>query len=114
MLFMLLNLPPLKWLRNRKPAKKSKPMFPRRVPTFEQLEIRWMPSAVTLGLYNDTSIGAKFTSDGRLQGTIYDPGYSVANKAVTFTGSVTGTATTNSSGYFLFTPTLSTQGAYNS
>jgi len=80
----------------------------------EYLEIRWMPSAVTLGLYNDTSIGAKITSDGRLQGTISDPGYSVANKTVTFTGGVTGTATTNASGYFLFTPTLSSQGAYSS
>src|SRR5438132_3992855 len=115
MLFMLLNLPPLKWLRTRKSANKpSNRMFPRLMPEFEQLEVRFMPSAVTLGLYNDTSIGAKLTSDGRLQGTISDPGYSVANKTVTFTGGVTGTTTTNSSGYFLYTPTLSSQGAYNS
>src|SRR5437899_12923646 len=88
--------------RNRKSASKaSKPMFPRRHLECETLEIRWLPSAVTLGLYNDTSIGAKITSDGRLQGTISDPGYSVASKTVTFTGGVTGTATTDANGYFL-------------
>src|SRR5437870_5019296 len=105
----------LKWLRGKKSTPNSKkPMFPCRRPDFEQLEVRFMPSAVTLGLYNDTSIGAKITSDGRLQGTISDPGYSVASKTVSFTGGVTGTATTNASGYFLFTPTLSSQGAYSS
>src|SRR5438552_9199061 len=113
---MLLNFSPWKWLRARKSARKSlnKPLFKRFHPELERLEIRWLPSAVTLGLYNDTSIGAKLTSDGRLQGTISDPGYSVANKTVTFTGGVTGTSTTNSSGYFLFTPTLSSQGSYSS
>src|SRR5438132_4109360 len=114
MLFMLLNLPPLKWLRTRKPASKpSNRMFPRLMPTFEQLEVRWMPSAVTLGLYNDTSIGAKFTSDGPLTGTIADPGYSLASKTVTFSGGVSGTTTTDANGYFLYTPTLSSQGAYS-
>src|SRR5207237_4228136 len=114
MLFILLNLPPLRWLRNRQRAKKSsRQMFPRRTPTFEQLEICWMPSAVTLGLYNDTSIRAKLTSDGRLTGTISDPGYSVASKTVTFSGGVSGTTTTDANGYFLYTPTLSSQGAYS-
>jgi len=53
---------------------------------------------VTLGLYNDTSIGAKFTNDGRLDGTISDPGYSVANKTVTFSGGLSGTTTTDKGG----------------
>ena len=69
---MMLNFSLRRWWQSRKsarkPARRSKPMFPRRYPDFEQLEIRWMPSAVTLGLYNDTSIGAKVTSDGRLTG----------------------------------------------
>src|SRR5947209_12460807 len=116
---MMLNLSLSRWWRSRKSARrssirKSKPMFPKLYPTFEQLEVRWMPSAVTLGLYNDTSIGAKFTSDGRLQGTISDPGYSVASKTVTFSGGVSGSTTTDANGYFLYTPTLSSQGAYNS
>src|SRR5438309_548723 len=107
---------PWKWLKSRKQTKtsgKRKTMFKRFYPEIERLEIRWLPSAVTLGLYNDTSIGAKITSDGRLQGTISDPGYSVASKTVTFTGGVTGTAITGANGYFLYTPTLSSQGAYN-
>src|SRR5439155_13911165 len=53
-------------------------------------------------------------SDGRLQGTISDPGYSVANKTVTFTGGISGSTTTDANGYFVYTPTLSSQGAYNS
>src|SRR5438445_1913647 len=105
----------LGWRRARKAAERTrKPLFSRLRPTFEQLEVRWMPSAVTLGLYNDTSIGAKYTSDGRLQGTISDPGYSVGSKTVTFSGGISGSTTTNANGYFLYTPTLSTQGAYNS
>src|SRR5260370_8335102 len=59
-------------------------------------------------------MGGKFTGDGRLQGWIADPGCSVASKTVTFTGGVTGTTSTDSNGYFLYTPTLSSQGAYNS
>src|SRR5947209_13868675 len=112
---MLLNFSPWKWLRARKSARKSlnKPLFKRFHPELERLEIRWLPSAVTLGLYNDTSIGAKFTSDGRLTGTISDPGYSVASKTVTFSGGVSGTTTTDANGYFLYTPTLSSQGAYS-
>jgi hypothetical protein len=48
---MLRNFSIRQWWRTRKAVKKSsKPMFPRRKPEFEQLEIRWMPSAVTLGL----------------------------------------------------------------
>jgi len=78
---------PWKWLKSRKQTKtssKRKTMFKRFYPEIERLEIRWLPSAVTLGLYNDTSIGAKFTNDGRLDGTISDPGYSVSNKTVSF------------------------------
>ena len=65
------SLLPWKRIQSSKSAKKTGKPKPRRlIPTFEQLEVRFMPSAVTLGLYNDTSIGAKFTSDGRLGGTI--------------------------------------------
>ena len=40
----------------------------------------------------------KFTNDGRLDGTISDPGYSVANKTVTFSGGLSGTTTTDKGG----------------
>src|SRR5438445_3571823 len=112
----MFDFSPWKWLKSRKQTKtssKRKTMFKRFYPEIERLEIRWLPSAVTLGLYNDTSIGAKFTSDGRPTGTISDPGYSVASKTVTFSGGVSGTTTTDANGYFLYTPTLSSQGAYS-
>src|SRR5437763_5317899 len=112
----MFDFSPWKWLKSRKQTKtssKRKTMFKRFYPEIERLEIRWLPSAVTLGLYNDTSIGAKFTSDGRLGGTISDPGFSVANKTVTFSGGLTGTTTTDANGNYLYSPTLSNQ-AYNS
>ncbi|TMQ30316.1 MAG: hypothetical protein E6K70_24350, partial [Planctomycetota bacterium] len=112
----MFDFSPWKWLKSRKQTKtssKRKTMFKRFYPEIERLEIRWLPSAVTLGLYNDTSIGAKFTNDGRLDGTISDPGYSVANKTVTFSGGLTGTTTTDANGNYLYSPTLSNQ-AYNS
>src|SRR5438309_4019062 len=107
---------PWKWLKSRKQTKtsgKRKTMFKRFYPEIERLEIRWLPSAVTLGLYDDTSIGAKYTSDGRLDGTISDPGFSVSGKTVTFSGGLTGTTTTDGNGNYLYSPTLSNQ-AYNS
>src|SRR5260221_2459200 len=82
-------------------------------PNFEQLETRWLPSGITLGLYDDTSIGAKITSDGKLWGSITDTGYSVSGKTVTFSGGVTGTTSTDGNGNYQYTPTLSSQGAYN-
>src|SRR5438552_13461091 len=107
---------PWKWLKSRKQTKtsgKRKTMFKRFYPEIERLEIRWLPSAVTLGLYNDTTIGAKLTSDGRLGGTIADPGFSVSGKTVTFSGGLSGTTTTDANGNYLYSPTLSNQ-AYNS
>ena len=99
---------PWKWLKSRKQTRtsgKRKTMFKRFYPEIERLEIRWLPSAVTLGLYNDTSIGAKLTSDGRLGGTISDPGFSVSGKTVSFSGGLTGTTTTDANGNYLYSPT---------
>src|SRR5438445_13704104 len=99
----MFDFSPWKWLKSRKQTKtssKRKTMFKRFYPEIERLEIRWLPSAVTLGLYNDTSIGAKFTSDGRLGGTISDPGFSVSGKTVTFSGGLTGTTTTDGNGNY--------------
>src|SRR5437899_4455474 len=112
----MFDFSPWKWLKSRKQSKtssKRKTMFKRFYPEIERLEIRWLPSAVTLGLYDDTSIGAKFTSTGRLGGTLYDPGFSAANKTVTSSGGLTGTTTTDGNGNYLYSPTLSNQ-AYNS
>src|SRR5438445_980101 len=112
----MFDFSPWKWLKSRKRTKtssKRKTMFKRFYPEIERLEIRGLPSAVTLVVYNDTSTGAKLTSDGRLDGTISDPGFSVANKTVTFSGGLTGTTTTDANGNYLYSPTLSNQ-AYNS
>jgi YD repeat-containing protein len=80
----------------------------------EYLEIRWLPSSIGLGLYNDTSHGALITSDGRLSGSLSDGNHSVANLPVTFSGGITGATTSDSNGNYLFTPALLTSGtSYN-
>ena len=77
---------------------------------------QWLQKAADQGnaQARQLMIDFELTSDGRLQGTISDPGYSVASKTVTFSGGVSGSTTTDANGYFLYTPTLSSQGAYNS
>src|SRR5438552_14409624 len=95
-----------------KPPKTAKPR--RTVLEIERLEVRWLPSSITLALTNDTSGWQHLTSDGRLSGHITDDGYSVSGKTITFAGGVSGSTTTDSNGDYTYTPTLSGDGAYNS
>lgn len=82
------------------------------LPEIEALEKRWLLSSITLGLFNDTSSGLRVTSDGRLSGTLSDPGFSVSGKTVTFTGGLTGSTTSDSSGNYLWSPSPLFQQSY--
>src|SRR5438876_9031980 len=100
---MTWNLFPRKRPTKRSGSRPKKKTF---IPEFERLEVRWLPSSITLALVNDTSSGLKITSDAHLTGALSDPGYSVANKTVSFSGGITGSTTSDGSGNYTYNPSL--------